>query len=290
MSASKSKGLGKGLGALLSSDAVIASDQRAIVELPINDVSPNRAQPRKDFAEDKLQELAASIQSDGIIQPLIVTRLGEGNYQIVAGERRWRAARIAGLKTVPCIIRDLGEEEILRQALIENIQREDLNPIETAQGLKRLQDEHNMTQEELSTNVGKSRPAVANLLRLLNLSDTVQDLVADGSLSAGHARALLGLTQTAMQDEAATIVVERGLSVRDTEALVRKLNAPPKPVVETEEDETAYRLACRSVEEKLAQALGSKVKVRDNKGKGKVVIDYYSLEDLDRIIDLIVEE
>ncbi|NJP41345.1 ParB/RepB/Spo0J family partition protein, partial [Oscillospiraceae bacterium HV4-5-C5C] len=202
--ATKGKGLGRGLGALMGEQTISALDSHAIHELDINDVSPNQSQPRKDFNPERLQELADSIKENGVIQPIIVTQQ-HGTYLIVAGERRWRAARLAGLKKIPAIVRELSNAQILQQALIENLQRQDLNPIETAEALKKLADDYHMTQEKLSTTVGMSRPALANTLRLLNLPPKIRQMLVEELLTQGHARALLALPDWEQQEKYADL-------------------------------------------------------------------------------------
>ena len=286
MAATRSKGLGKGLNALMGQETAPAIDSKAILDLDIHTLNPNLEQPRKHFDEKALEELASSIREHGVIQPLIVTRSG-GSYQIVAGERRWRAAHLAGLKTVPVIVRELSDSEVLQQALIENIQRQDLNPIETAEALERLMQEHDMTQEALSTTVGMSRPALANSLRLLRLSDRLKDLVRRGDLSQGHARALLALPSDEAMEDCAEHIMARDLSVRDVEKLVRKLLREPKVTKVAPPVDEARELAIVQVEERLARALGTKVQLQDKRNRGRIVIEYYSLEDLDRIIETV---
>lgn len=292
--AAKGKGLGRGLGALMGEQTVSALDSHAIHELDINEVSPNQSQPRKDFNQERLQELADSIKENGVIQPIIVTQQ-HGTYLIVAGERRWRAARLAGLKKIPAIVRELSNAQILQQALIENLQRQDLNPIETAEALKKLAEDYNMTQEKLSTTVGMSRPALANTLRLLNLSPKIRQMVVEELLTQGHARALLALPDSAQQEKYANLIVERQLSVRETEKLIRRLLDPEQqqqaiPVEAALPD--AYKLSVTSVETKLSQALGTKVslKASPHRKKGKIIIEYYSNEDLDRLTELISQK
>lgn len=283
MAATSSRGLGKGLGALLSPMEPSAEEVRsAIVELKITDISPNVEQPRKYFDQNKLEELASSIRENGVIQPIIVCR-GDNGYRIVAGERRWRAARLAGMTVIPAIIRELTELQVLQHALIENIQRQDLNPLEEAYALDKLIREHQLTQEKLSTVVGRSRPAIANTLRLLNLSDPVRQMLMSEVITAGHARALLAISEPESQKKAAEVVQSRELSVRDTEKMVKRwLNPRVRPTKSISE---AYLLSIKDVENKLTSALGTKVKLKDRQGKGSIVIDYYSNEDLDRIMD-----
>lgn len=285
MAAASGRGLGKGLGALLSQTDPISEEVRsAIVELKITDINPNVEQPRKYFDQNKLEELASSIRENGVIQPIIVCK-GERGYRIVAGERRWRAARLAGLTVIPAIIRELTEVQVLQHALIENIQRQDLNPLEEAYALEKLIQEHQLTQEKLSSVVGRSRPAIANTLRLLNLSEPVRQMLMSEAITAGHARALLPIIQADEQKKAAEIVQTKELSVRDTEKLVKRWMNPrsksSKPVSE------AYILSVKDVENRLTTTLGTKVKLKDRQGKGSIVINYYSNDDLDRILERI---
>jgi ParB family transcriptional regulator, chromosome partitioning protein len=280
---SSHKGLGKGLGALLSSDGIPESQKDSVVNLKINDISPNADQPRKRFDESKLNELAESIKSNGIIIPIIVKKEGLG-YKIVAGERRWRAAKIAGLALIPSIIRDLSDTEVMQQALIENIQRQDLNPVEEAHALERLIRQHRLTQDKLSVIIGKSRSAIANTLRLLNLPDEIIGMITNEDLSAGHARALLGLPDPEQQKKAAATILEREYSVRDTEKLVKHLLKPPK----AKPSPDPQLIHCiKDFESQLSKTLSTKVKLRDKNKKGTILIEYYSYDDLDRIFDII---
>jgi len=284
MSAAVGRGLGKGLGALLQNvDFVSDEIKGSIVELKINDISPNADQPRKSFDQEKLEDLSASIRENGIIQPIIVCKAQQG-YKIVAGERRWRASRMAGLTVVPAIIRELTELQVLEHALIENIQRQDLNPLEEAYALEKLIKEHAMTQEKLSTVVGRSRPAIANTLRLLNLPDEIKKFVMNEELTAGHARALLALPTQSVQIKAAEQIMHRELSVRDTEKLVKKLNSPPKTAKKAD---PLYSLSIKEVEQRLASSLGTRVKLKDKQGKGVIQISYFSNEDLDRLLEIL---
>lgn len=287
MAAAKKQGLGKGLGALLGNEAIPDNESRTILDLNIQDVTPNDGQPRKYFDKEHLQGLANSITDNGVIQPIIVTKAQSG-YQIVAGERRWRAAKLAGLKTIPAIVKELSNIQILQQALIENVQRQDLNPIETAEALSRLMSEYNMTQEQLSASVGMSRSTVANTLRLLNLSTKVKKMVISEQLSQGHARALLALADIASQEATADKIVEHELSVRDTEKLVKRLLEPKAEVTPSAPAavDEAYQLSIKTVEDELTRVLGTKVSLKDKKKKGQIVIEYYSLDDLERIMDL----
>ena len=273
-------GKGRGMEALISRQ-VETINEKGITEVDINKISPNREQPRRYFNEEALEELAESIKQVGIIQPVILARDGEF-YKIIAGERRWRAAKIAGVERIPAIIRDY--DDTFAVALIENLQREDLNAIEEAYGYKKLIEECKLSQEEAAKKVGKSRPAVANALRLLNLDERVQKLVLDGQLSAGHARTLLGIEDKDVQFATAEKIIETGMSVRAVEALVKNLNTEkpdePKP---SSFDTTAYK----SIEKNLKDLFGTKVKLNCKKNKGKIEIEYYSDADLDRILELI---
>jgi ParB family chromosome partitioning protein len=287
--AGKSKGLGKGLGALLQT-IEMPDDQikDSVMELKITDITPNSDQPRKRFEQNKLEELSASIKENGIIQPIIVCRnSGSDGYRIVAGERRWRAARLAGLKVIPAIVRDLTNLQILEHALIENIQRQDLNPIEEADALDKLIKEHNLTQEKLASVVGKSRPAIANTLRLLNLPDIVKRFVINEELSAGHARALLAIQDNDLISQVAETVIQKDLSVRETENYVKNLDKRLKNKKSKPNPSDAYLLSIQSVENDLTKHLGTKVKLKDRQGKGSIVIDYYSNEELERLIELL---
>jgi ParB family chromosome partitioning protein len=282
VSSAGNKGLGKGLGALLSNPELINEEIKgSIVELKINDISPNADQPRKQFDQEKLQELAASIRENGVIQPIIVRKADNG-YKIVAGERRWRACRLAGLTVIPAIVRDLTNLQVLQHALIENIQRQDLNPLEEAQALEKLIKEHGMTQESLAQVVGRSRPAITNLLRLLNLPEAIRRQVLNEELTAGHARALLALPDEESQIRAAALITSKALNVRETEQLVKRMQKPAKPVRTVDE---AYQLSIREVERNLTGHLGTKVHLKDQNGKGSIIINYYSTDDLNRIIE-----
>lgn len=284
MSAANSKGLGRGLGALLTNPEMINEEIKgSIVELKINDIAPNADQPRKQFDQDKLQELAASIRENGVIQPIIVCKAEKG-YKIVAGERRWRASRMAGLTVIPAIVRDLTNLQVLQHALIENIQRQDLNPLEEALALDKLITDHEMTQESLAKVVGRSRPAIANTLRLLNLPESIRHHLMNEELTAGHARALLALPEEDIQVKAANLIICKSLNVRETEKLVKKLQQPARQVKTIDE---VYQLSVREVERELTSNLGTKVRLKDRNGKGSIVIDYFSNDDLNRILSLI---
>jgi len=250
-------------------------------------VEPNREQPRKNFDEDALQELADSIKQFGLLQPILVQDRKD-HYEIIAGERRWRASRIAGLKEVPVIIRNYTEQEIVEIALIENIQREDLNPIEEAQAYKRLLTEFNLKQDEVAERVSKSRAAVTNSIRLLKLSDEVQQMVIDEMITTGHARALLAIEDAEEQYNVAQKIFDEKLSVRDVEKLVKNLNKPAK--TKKPDDET-MKLIYQDIEEKLKRRLSTKVTVTPKgEGAGKIEIEFYNNDDLDRLIDLMGEK
>lgn len=281
--AAKKGGLGRGLDALFADNSIEEIASTSAVKLKIMDIEPNRDQPRKIFDEDALAELADSIAKHGVIQPLLVRPMPDGSYQLVAGERRWRASRMAGLTEVPVVIKELSDDEAMALALIENLQREDLNAIEEAQGIKALMDTLSLTQDEAAERVGKSRPAVANALRLLKLPDGVIALVSDGKLSPGHARALLGFKDEQDIIETADLIIEKGLTVRDVEKLVKKRNKEPKA------EKPAARRASYydEVELALTDFLGRKVKVGTKPGKesGVLEIDFFDKDDLTRLAD-----
>ena len=281
--AAKKGGLGRGLDALFVDNSIEEIASTSAVKLKIMDIEPNRDQPRKIFDEDALAELADSIAKHGVIQPLLVRPMPDGSYQLVAGERRWRASRMAGLTEVPVVIKELSDDAAMALALIENLQREDLNAIEEAQGIKALMDTLSLTQDEAAERVGKSRPAVANALRLLKLPDSVIALVSDGKLSPGHARALLGFKDEQDIIETADLIIEKGLTVRDVEKLVKKRNKEPKA------EKPAARRASYydEVELALTDFLGRKVKVGTKPGKesGVLEIDFFDKDDLTRLAD-----
>lgn len=281
--AAKKGGLGRGLDALFADNSIEEIASTSAVKLKIMDIEPNRDQPRKIFDEDALAELADSIAKHGVIQPLLVRPMPDGSYQLVAGERRWRASRMAGLTEVPVVIKELSDDEAMALALIENLQREDLNAIEEAQGIKALMDTLSLTQDEAAERVGKSRPAVANALRLLKLPNSVIALVSDGKLSPGHARALLGFKDEQDIIETADLIIEKGLTVRDVEKLVKKRNK------ESKAEKPAARRASYydEVELALTDFLGRKVKVGTKPGKesGVLEIDFFDKDDLTRLAD-----
>lgn len=275
--------LGKGLGALIPDLSVLDEREKkalGISEIELDKIIPNDYQPRKVFDDEKLKELAASIKEQGVIQPIIVHKAG-GGYQLIAGERRWRASRLAGLKTIPALVKEATKRELLEMALIENIQREDLNPLEAAEAYKRLQDEFKLTQEDLARRVGKERSTITNFLRLLGLPKEIKHDLSSGALSMGHAKALLSLDRVRDQLQAAASIVKRGLSVREAEALAHGLKNPPK------EKKTRPNNELKSVEEKLRKSLGTKVSITSKSKGGRIVIEYYSSEELDRILEKI---
>ena len=280
MATKKPSGLGRGLGALLGDD-VLKAETSGSLYLPISQVESCSSQPRKHFDEASLAELAASIQEHGIIQPLTVRRLSSGYYQIIAGERRWRAARMAGLQEIPVIVMEADDRKAAELAMIENLQREDLNPMEEAAGFQYLIETYHMTQEEAAGRVGKSRSAVANALRLLNLTPAVRKLVEEDKLSAGHARALLPLSP-ALQEKAAEAVISGGLSVRQTEALAKRLaaekkKAPPSPPAGVDYAAEAQK--------ELSSKLGRGVRIVAGRKKGRIELEYYGLDDLNDLLD-----
>lgn len=286
MAKPNSKGLGKGLGALFVEPAVPETQEKPVQTLPIQKLEPNRNQPRQDFDEVALQELAESIGEHGLIQPIAVRPLEGGYYQIIAGERRWRASRLAGLKEVPVNIIEVDEKEAAQLTLIENLQREDLNPMEEARGYEALIAQYGLSQDEAAKSVGKSRPAVANALRLLKLPKSIVSLIEDGSLSAGHARALIPLEQEKLQLDAASMVMKQQLSVRQTEALVKRLMAPKKEENPESGDilKVDYYKEC---EKTFSKAFGRKVTISHGKKKGSFQIEYYGEEDLQQLLDLL---
>ena len=288
------RGLGRGLDSLFGEYEEEDKKQEMPVEKKIKEIIVNEPkeieiglidrnpdQPRKIFDEDALNELAESIKVHGVIQPIIVKQVGD-RFFIIAGERRWRASRIAGLKTIPCVVRDYSEQEISEIAIIENLQREDLNPIESAKAIKNLISQYNLTQDEVADKIGKSRPAVANTLRLLSLPDSIISLVESNKLSAGHARALLATSDTKKQKELAVLAIEKGLTVRDIENIIKSLNKPERDrVVQTKS------LELKDFENKIKRVFLTKVQIKGNDNKGKIVIDYYSKDDLNRIYEIL---
>ena len=297
----KRRGLGRGLGALIvntestanpASDEVIAQAEAGGVRMvPIERISPNPHQPRTQFSPDALEELAASIRAHGIIQPLIVTADGSGRdvYWLVAGERRWRAARLAGMVTVPVIVREASPQQLMEWALVENVQRADLNPLEEASAYQTLIDEFGMTQAEVAERVGKSRSAVANTVRLLQLPASVQAAVVDGEISAGHARALLALEDDARMEEGLNAIRTRGLNVRQTEDLVRRM-LQPKPETPAADD-PQMQAQIKYLEDRFRASLGTRVTLsRNPDGSGRLVVHFYSDDDLQHLYQRMVDE
>ncbi|MDO4811439.1 MAG: ParB/RepB/Spo0J family partition protein [Eubacteriales bacterium] len=279
--ANTSKGLGKGLAALLGDDVMETKEEKNSLFLSISQVESCASQPRKQFDADALADLADSIREHGIIQPLTVRKLQSGYYQIIAGERRWRAARMAGLQEVPAIVIEADDRKAMELAMIENLQREDLNPIEEAEGYQVLMTQYNMTQEETAQRVGKSRSAVANALRLLNLCPPVRAMVEDGRLSNGHARTLLPLTPEA-QEKAAATIIKNDLSVRQTELLVKKLTAEDKKKPQNTGISVDY---AEEAARELSSRLNRSCKIVSGRKKGHIELEYYGLDDLNDLID-----
>lgn len=302
----KSRGLGKGLDALFG-DAEVSIERKpasvkeektavkakaferkeeatlgGISYIDINNIKPNSNQPRKTFDEDKLEELAASIEEHGLIQPVVLRKAGKG-YEIVAGERRWRAARKVGIKELPCIVKELTDEENMLLAIIENMQREDLNPIEEAEGLRQMIDTYGLTQEQVSKSVGKSRPYIANCLRLLKLPEVIIGYVSAGELSAGHAKAIAGVDDEDKQIKLADDTIRNGWSVRQLEKMTRD----EKPAVKTARRAKVKNANVKRVEEDLKAALGTKVTLNQKGNKGKIEIEFYSKEELERLIEML---
>ena len=279
------KGLGKGLGALLGDFSEESLEQNAYRELPVYKVEPNPNQPRREFNEEELQALADSISVHGVIQPLTVREMSSGYFQIIAGERRWRAARMAGLSDVPVVVIEADDRKAMELALIENLQRQDLNPVEEAMGYRSLMEEYGMTQEEAAERVGKSRSAVANTLRLLSLSNEVLELLKEGQITAGHARAILSLKSEKKQLEAAKKIIALSLSVRQAETLCRNMNKekPAKPEVTFEVD---YVAEC---EKSLSKHLGRGVKIVNGKKKGRFELEFYGQEDLQTLLEALMK-
>ena len=280
------KGLGKGLGALMGDFAVETPAAKSPYQmLPIHKVEPNPDQPRKDFDPEELQSLADSIATHGVVQPLTVRELPNGYYQIIAGERRWRAARLAEVREIPAVIMEADDKKVMELALIENLQRQDLNPVEEAMGYQTLMQEYGMTQEDAAKQVGKSRPAVANALRLLNLSDKVLEMIRKGELTAGHARAILSLKAQKLQEAAAQKIATLGLSVRQAEQLCKNMGKEPAPVKEPTLA-VDYVAEC---EKSLTKHLGRKVKIISGKKKGRFELEFYGQDDLQKLLDALMK-
>ncbi|MCC9295248.1 ParB/RepB/Spo0J family partition protein [Clostridium sp. WLY-B-L2] len=284
---SKKYGLGKGLRALIPDNTLEDEGEGAqndINYINIDFIKANKTQPRKSFDKDKIEQLSQSIKEHGIIQPLILNKIEDNTYNIVAGERRWRAAKLIGIKEIPAIIMNLSDREILEVSLIENIQRQDLNPIEEALAYKRLINDFNITQEELSRRIGKSRTAISNCMRLLNLDERVQKYLIDGVISEGHGRALLGVENGELQYKLALNIINKNLTVRDVEKIIKNLNSTKKDEEKSVKKENIYYL---DIKERLENLFGTKVLLMNKKDKGKIQIEYYSQEDLQRILDIL---
>ncbi len=287
MAPKKKNGLGKGLDALFIDNST--EDAKSALKLNINDIEPNRDQPRKHFDEEALSELADSIALHGVIQPLLVRPISDGGYQLIAGERRWRASRLAGLTEVPVVIREMTDSEAMELALIENLQREDLNPIEEAEGYKLLMDTYSLTQSEAAERVGKSRPAVANAMRLLALPKEVLDLIKEGRISSGHGRTLLGLNDKSMMPKLCAEIEEKQISVRQLESIIKTLNNPKKDKEEKpkKQKRDPYFDECELA---IRQELGRKAVVNVKKGnKGTLEIEFFSKEDLQSILETLAK-
>lgn len=295
--AAKGRGLGKGLDALIPNAQIPKKEAEAVVEtaedkgqeklVKITKVEPNREQPRKNFDEDALQELADSIKQFGLLQPILVQDR-KTYYEIIAGERRWRAAKLAGLKEVPVIVKTFTEQEIVEISLIENIQREDLNPIEEALAYKRLLTEFKLTQDEVAERVSKSRTTVTNSMRLLKLDERVQQMIIDEMITTGHARALIGIEDKNMQHELAQKIFDEKLNVREVEKLVKNIQSP-KPKKEPKKVNASLELVYRDIEEKLKQSLGTKVSIQSKEnGAGKMEIEFFSHEELERLTEFFI--
>jgi ParB family chromosome partitioning protein len=277
--------LGKGLEALLPDKG----DE--VIHIDVARIQPNENQPRKVFRDEALKDLSSSIKEKGVLQPVIVSRAGDGTFKLIAGERRWRAANLAGLKKIPALIKDVSSQDSIEIALIENIQREELNPIETADAFHRLIKDFNLTQEALSHRVSKDRATIANYLRLLKLPDEIKAFINSGSLTMGHAKALLSLEDRKKQVEAANAVVKGGLSVRATEALCKGIAEGPKAKAATKTKKKKDKLPeVEELEHKLTRSLGTKVKILHKDKRGKIEIEYYSLDELDRLLEILIQD
>lgn len=279
-------GLGKGLDALFADNSVEEQSNNSAVKLKLSEIEPNKEQPRKKFDEPALMELADSIAAHGVIQPLLVRPLSDGSYQLIAGERRWRAARMAGLNEVPVVIREIDDTQAMELALIENLQREDLNPIEEAEGIKSLMYVYGLTQEETAKRIGKSRSAIANTLRLLNLPDEIKELLNSGRISAGHARALLAFDDPDLMIQAAKLIEKKDLSVRDIEKMVKQQQNKVKESKVLRYRDPYYD----EVELSLTAAIGHKIRVVEGKGKNTLEVEFYDKDDLARIANLLGKE
>lgn len=286
MATRKGKALGRGLEALFTDININENNNKELITLDINEISPNPNQPRKLFDSEKIDELAESIKAHGIIQPIIVKAVNSG-YEIIAGERRWRAARKAGLKEVPCIIKDIDEQSHMLFAIIENLQREDLNPIEEAKAFDSMLKEYNMTQEDIAKSVGKSRPYIANTLRLLKLSEEIQLLILENKITSGHARALINIEDKQKQKALVLEIIEKGLNVRQTEKAVEENKTKGSKKNKSEKIRTDPQII--NIQEDLKRIFGTKVTINHRNRKGTVEIEYYSQEELERLIEMFKE-
>lgn len=280
----RKRGLGKGLSALISEELINDNmgSKETILNIKIDLISPNKNQPRIGFDKEKLSDLANSIKTHGLIQPIVVKRV-EGKYEIIAGERRWRASKLAGLKEIPCTLMDVNEEDSAKLALIENVQREDLNPIEEARAYDKLIKNFNLTQEEVAKEVGKSRPYISNTIRLLNLNEDIIEQIALGELTSGHGKVLLGIKDEKQQLIAAKRIINNKLNIRESENLTKKNTKKKQKSIKTEDPQKL------EIEDNLMQVLGTKVNIILGKNKGKIEIEYYGNEDLERIIDILIK-
>lgn len=278
------KGLGKGLGTIFGDESE-KIEEGSVLDVKISLVEPNKNQPRKNFDKEKLEALSQSLKENGMIQPIIVTKSNNGRYTIVAGERRWRAAKSAGFSEVPVIVKEYSDQTITEVALVENLQREDLNPIEEALGYKNLCDLYGLTQEEVSQKVGKSRSAVANSMRLLSLNKTIQKYLISGEISEGHARAALSLASEELREFLINQVISSSLNVRQTENLAKQLQKEPKQKRDTKLD--IYKIEIERIEKRISDSLGTKVKISHGAKKGKIEIEYYGNDDLERLLELL---
>ena len=281
----KAKGLGKGLDALMGDAATLQSQEAGSVMLPISQVEPGLNQPRKRFDDEALADLAASIEEHGIIQPLTVRRLSTGYYQIIAGERRWRAAKLAGRKEVPVVIIEADDRKVMEIGLIENLQREDLNPVEEAEGYLSLLTDFGLTQEELAKRMGKSRPAIANALRLTALPPAVREMLAEGTISAGHGRAVLMVEGEQAQTAFAQKIVEEGWNVRQAEARAKNFTILPPEDLPPKDSPDPHLIYVQAVEKDLSARLGRKVTIKNGAKKGRLELEYYNVDDLNDLLD-----
>ena len=279
--------LGKGLGALIPE--VEGAEERRLFYCGIEEIRPHRSQPRKHFDESKLLELAETIKEKGILDPLMVRRI-DGGYELIAGERRWRAAQKAGLKEVPVILREADDRQVLEISLIENLQREDLNPVEEAEGFRDLIEKFDISHEEASRRIGKDRTTITNALRLLKLSSEIKNHLIQNRITAGHARALLSLESREKQKELCNLIIQKGLSVREAEAWAKRWSERPKKKVAIKKEKSDLENQLNSLQDSLRQHLGTKVRIQQRGKKGKIEIEYYSLEDLERVVEAILRD